>query len=163
METIEEGRIDHGLGKGGQKMACLDQGIHRLVEVTHKDHGGVGVDQVPPPSKGARSHIVLHYRDAIVVLKGDPGYLIKGHHVPQTHEPYGPVGQVVEKVGNGCLATGNEDTVGTDLLVDMALASPPRPQFAYVEIVLNQGNHPGQQVPLYTILELGRLQTGGAD
>ncbi len=75
-------------GKGGQEMAGLDQGIHRLVEIPDKDHGGIGVDRVPSPGEGTGGHVVLHDLHAVLVLKGDPRHLVKGHHVPKPHKSH---------------------------------------------------------------------------
>ena len=42
------------------------------------------------------------------------------------------------------------------------LPGPPRPKFADVEVVLDQRDHAGQQVPLHPLREVGRLHAGRA-
>lgn len=51
MEPVEEGRVDHGLGKRGEQMAGLHQGFDGLVDVAHEDHRGIGVDRSLPRLK----------------------------------------------------------------------------------------------------------------
>ena len=67
---------------------------------------------------------------------------------------------VVEQVGDGRLAAGDQDAVRADLLVDVALARTARAKFGKVVVVLDQRDHAGQQVPLHPLFEVRRLHAG---
>ena len=74
-----------------------------------------------------------------------------------SHSPTSPTdaaGHVVEQVRHGRLAAGDQDAVRADLLVDVALARAPRAEFAEVVVVLDQRDHPGEQVPLHPLREV---------
>ena len=45
----------------------------------------------------------------------------------------------------------------------MAFTRPPRPQLTDVVVVLDEGDHPSQQMPLNPLLQVGRLHADGAD
>ena len=164
VEAVEEGRVDHGLGERGEQVARLDQRVHRLVDVADEDHRGVGVDRVPATGERTRGHVVLHDLHAVLVLERDARHFVEGHHVPKADQTDRPPGHVVEQVGNGRLATGDQDAVRADLLVDVALAGATGAKFADVVVVLHQRDHPAEQMPLHPLLEVRRLlsQSSGA-
>ena len=72
-----------------------------------------------PPYRGPRSrrHVVLHDLNAVLILKGNAGNLIKCYTVPQADKSNGLSGHVVEQIGDGGLSARNKDAVGGDLLV----------------------------------------------
>ena len=151
VEAVEERRVDHHLGERGEEVAGLDQGVHRLVDVADEDHRGVGVDRVTATGERPGGHVVLHDLDAILVLERDPRHLVEGHHVPEAHQADGAAGHVVEQVRHGRLPARDQDAVGADLLVDVALARASGAEFAEVEVVLHQRDHPAEQVPLHPL------------
>jgi hypothetical protein len=113
------------------------------------------------PGKKTRSHVVLHDLDAVLVLERHAGYLVKGDDVPEPDQADLAAGHVVEEVRDRRLATGNQDAVRTDFLVDVALAGPPRAEFHEIVVVLDKWDHAGQQVPLYPVVEVRGFHAGG--
>ena len=97
-----------------------------------------------------------------MVLEVDASHLVKRHHIPQAHQPDLARPHVVEQVGDRRLPARHQDGVGADLLVDVTLARAAWPQLADVVVVFHQRNHAGQQMPLGSFLEAGRLHAGGA-
>ena len=84
-------------------------------------------------------------------LKEIPATSSKATTSHRPTRPTVPASHVVEQVGNGGLPAGNQDAVRADFLVDVALAGAAWPKFADVVVVLDQRDHPGQQVPLHPL------------
>ena len=90
VDAVKEGRIGSHLRREGVKKAGgLEQHIHALVDVAHKDHRSTGRFFFLATGKGTGGHIVLHDLNAIFVLELDTGHLIKGHAVPKSNQTYG--------------------------------------------------------------------------
>ena len=88
-------------GNGAKQVAGLHQRVDRLVDVADEYHAGRGADRIPPAGEGTGGHKVLHDLHAVLVLEGDPGDFIEGHHVPQAHQPHHAPCHVVKQVGHG--------------------------------------------------------------
>ena len=52
METVEEGRIDHGLGEWRQQMAGFHQRFHGMIDIADKHHTSAGRDGITATGKG---------------------------------------------------------------------------------------------------------------
>ena len=96
-----------------------------------------------------------------MIFEMDPGDLVKGDHVPYPNKAYLPAREIIEEVGDGRLAARDQDAVGADLLIDVALARPARAQLTDVVVVLNEGHHAGQQMPFSALIKRGRLHARG--
>ena len=142
MNAVKKGRIGSHLRREGIKQAgCLEQYIHALIDIAHKNHRSTGRFFLLATGKGSGSHIVLHDLNAIFVLKLDTGNLVKGHAVPKADQTYGFASHIVKEIGNGGLTARHQNAVGRNLFVKMGFAGASRPQFAEVEVVLHKRQH----------------------
>ena len=162
MEPVEEGGVDHHVRKGRQQMARLDQPLdgRALLEVPHEHHRRGGRDRVAAPGEAPRGHVVLHDLHAARILEGDPRHLIEGDHIPEPDQPNLARREIHEQVGHRRLAARHQNCVGAHLLVDVALARALGAEFADVVVVLDQRDHPAEQVPADAGLELRGLVAG---
>ena len=88
MDAVEEGRIVVKLRRERIKQVRgLKDVLHGVVDVTLKDHGGIGVDLVAAARIAAARHIVLHDLHGIGILKAQAGDLVERHAVPVTYQP----------------------------------------------------------------------------
>ncbi len=123
-------------------MAGLHQGIDRLVDVSDKNHGSTGTDRISATRKRARGHIVLHDLNTVFILKRNTRHFIKRNDIPNTNQTNLKATHIVEEICYGRLPTRNQDTVGTDLFVNMTFPGSARPKLAKIEVILHKGNHP---------------------
>ena len=161
VNTVKECRVGAHLRRERLKQrGGFQHNVHALVDIAHKYHGGRGRLLLFAARKGAGRHVVLHDLHAVFVLELNAGNLVKGNAVPQTDQAHGLAPHVIEQVGHGGLATGNQDTVGRNFLIDMGFTGAARAKLTQVEVILYQRNHTGQQQPLFTIGKRFRLITG---
>ena len=69
VEAVEEGRVDHCVGKWREEVARLHESIDGLVDVADENHRSVGIDGITASGERPRGHVVLHDLDAVVVLE----------------------------------------------------------------------------------------------
>ena len=163
VHAVEEGRIGTHLRRERIKQAAgLQQDIHALVDVAHEHHRSAGGLFFLATGKGTGGHVVFHDLDAIFILEIDARHLVEGNAIPQADEADSLPAHVVEQVGHGCLAAGDEDAVGRDFLVQMALAGATWTQLTKVEVVLYQRDHTRQQEPLLSLGQGIRLHADRA-
>ena len=160
MYAVEKGGIDHRFGEWNEQMAGLDHRIHRLMRISDEHHCGIRVDGIAAAGERAACHVVLHDLDTVLVVEADSRHFIECDHIPQSNQPNRAPRHVVKEVRHCGLATRNQNAVGADFFVDVALAGPAQPQFAHVEVIFNQRDHAAQQMPLDTFGKIRRLQSG---
>jgi len=49
MHSVKKGSVNHILWERSKKVSGLYKGIHALVDITNKDHGCIGIDDIPAP------------------------------------------------------------------------------------------------------------------
>ena len=160
MNAVHESRIIPHLGGHGAEQvadALLVFDVH--VEVPHHHDPAVGAYALAATAELPRFHISLHYSDAVLGVKRDPGHLIKAHYVVLADEAALTGGVVDEHPGDAGLAAADEVGVGTHLLVKVTLACATRPQFYSVVVALHERHHPQEQDVLGAGGEAAWLET----
>ena len=166
VDAVEERRVVVELRWERVKEVCgLEHVLHRIVDIALEHHRGIGVDLIAAARVAAACHVILHDLHGIGVAKAHAGDLVKRHAIPMAHQAHavGTHGvHAAKEVCRGGLATREQNRVGRDLLVDMALARTARTQLAQVVVMLDQRNHALNKVQALALGELVRLVAGRA-
>src|SRR4051812_3521417 len=99
------------------------------VQIANHDNTTLGTDVLFGAAELPRGHVSLHDVDAILLVEGNAGHLIEAHHVVLTDEATLATCIVNKHLGDCCLASRYQMGVGRNLLEQMALTRPPRPEF----------------------------------
>ena len=166
VDTVEESRIVVKLRwERIKQVRSLKDVLHGVVDVALKDHGGIGVNLVAAARIAAARHVVLHDLHGIGVLKAHAGDLVERHAIPVAHQAHaiGAHGvHAAEQVSRGGLAAREQDGVGRDLFVNVALAGAAGTQLAQVVIALDERHHTLDKVQTLFLGKLTGLITSGA-
>ena len=72
------------------------------------------------------------------------------------------VGHIIEEVSNSCLSSGNQNTIGRNLLIYVRFTGRTWSQLTKVEVIFYQRNHTGNQQPLCSLTKAFWLQSSRA-
>src|SRR5262245_36099506 len=142
MDSVHERRIiAHIRRKRAEEVtdALLMLDIH--LEVSHHDNPAVSADALLAPAKFPRLHIALHDVDAVLLVKRDARNLVEANNVVLADQAPLPGAIIDEHSCNRCFATGNQMSVGRDLLKQMTLACSPGTKLHHVIIALYEWDH----------------------
>ena len=169
VDAVEEGAVVVEFGwERVEQVRCLEDVVHRVVDVALEHHGGVGGEALAAAVVGAVGHVALHDLDGVLVLEVHSRDLVEGDAVPVAYQARavhrGGLGLACaeaskEARGRG-LAAADQCGVGADLGVDVALARAAGTELAQVVVSLGQGHHALEEVHLLPLLEDGRLVAG---
>ncbi len=119
-------------------------------------------ERVLATGERARLAVGLQRRDDLLGHLLEVGHLVEADGVPDPDQPHLAGRHVVEQVGDGRRA-GQQDGVGRQLLVGVALAGPPWAEFDEVVVRLAEREQPDQEEQLQPAVEVGRLHADAAD
>ena len=143
VDAVHQRRVVPHLGrKRLEKVADFLLMLDVYIEVTHHHDATVGADGLLPPAELACLHVPLHNVHAVLLVERDPRHLIETDDVILTNQASFATGVVDEHLCHRRLPTGNEVRVRRDLLVQMALACPPRAQLDHVVVPFDERHHP---------------------
>ena len=114
------------------------------LDIAHEGQAGLGTQGLDATGEGFVGHVVLEDIDQGLVDPLLAREFVEGHQVPVADQA-DLVGAVVdEELGHGDLAAGDQDAVGRELRVDVALARPLRSQLDQVVVALTVGHQADQ-------------------
>jgi hypothetical protein len=159
VDAVEKRHIlpDH-IRHGYEEMRRPDHHLDRLVGVTEHGERRLSRKRVLPSGKHSRLAVRFQRRHDLLGHLLEVGYLIEGNGVPDADKPHLAGRHVVEEIGDRGRPS-EEDDVGRKLLIGIALASTPRPEFDKVVVWLAQRKKPNQKQELEPPLKVSWLQT----
>ena len=145
VDAVEEGHVltDH-VGHGHEQVRRPHHHLDRLVRVAeHGDRGHAG-QRVLATGERARLAVGLERRHDLLGHLLEVGHLVEGDGIPDADQAHLAARHVVEEIGDRRRA-GQQDGVGAEFLVGVALAGPAWAKFHEVVVGLAQRQQPGQE------------------
>ena len=153
-------RITSGIGH--EQVRGPHHHLDRLVGVAEHGDGGHARQGVLAPGEGAGLAVGLQRGHDLLGHLLEVGHLVEGDGVPDADQAHLAGRHVVEEIGDR-RRPGQQDRVGGQLLVGVALARAARPKLHEVVVVLAQREQPDQEEQLQPPVEVRRLQADAAD
>ena len=120
VHTIKECCIRaHLNGEWVEQTGGFQENIHTLVDISYEHHGCRRSLLLLAAGKGTRSHVVLHDLHAVFIFEPDACHFIERNTIPQPNQANCLSPHVVEQVGYGRLAAGNQDAVRRNLFIQV--------------------------------------------
>src|SRR5262245_39119633 len=145
MDAIHKGGIvAHFWWKRSEQVANPLLMLHIYFEIAHQDDATFGADTLTATRKFPRLHEAFHDVYTILLDEVHPRNFVKANHIVLADQAALAARHVDEHARHGRLATGDEMSVGRDLLEQVTLAGAAWPEFDHVIVALDKGNHTQQ-------------------
>ena len=104
VDAVLEGRVvAHLTRQGAEQVADALLLLHIDVEVAHHHDPALSADALLAAAEFARGHVALEDVDAVLLIEGDAGHLVKTDHVVLADQAALAVAVVDEHLGDGGL------------------------------------------------------------
>ncbi len=154
VDAVEPRRVAVGVGQLVEQVGVLEHVRHGVRRVADEGHRGLGSVDAGAARERLVREVVLHHVDEVLVGASVGRELVERDAVPVTNQADAAAGVVDEELGDGDLATGDEDAVRGELAERVRLAGALRPEFDDVVVALDERDQASQGDELAALVEL---------